>query len=61
MKERKAFVKPDLPQELSFLHDTPILAGSVVEQMTVTTTGQEVKDYDWSDPSFNHTWSENNS
>ena len=52
------FITPAILQALSFREETPILAGSVVDQTTVSTTGQEVQDYDWSDSSFNHNWND---
>ena len=58
MKQKKTFITPVVLQALSLHGETPILAGSVAEQTTVTATGQEVKDYDWSDSSFNHNWND---
>ena len=56
MKQKKTFITPAILQALSLHGETPILTGSVAEQTTVTATGQEVQDYDWSDSSFNHNW-----
>jgi hypothetical protein len=58
MKQKKQFTRPAILQELSLLPDTPILQGSVSDNVTVATTGQEVQDYDFSgeDPIFNHDW-----
>ena len=56
MKQKKHFIRPAVLQELSILPETPILAASIVEQTTVTTTGQEIQDYNWNDSSFNHDW-----
>lgn len=36
--------------------DAGILAVSVVDDMTVTSSGQEVTDYDFSDDTFNADW-----
>ena len=56
MKQKKQFIKPAVLQEITLLPDAPILQASVSTKMTVTTTGQEVKDYNFSDSSFNHDW-----
>ena len=59
MKQKKQFTRPAILQELSLLPDTPILAGSVVDNATIVSTGQKVENYDFT-PSeqsdFNHDW-----
>ena len=59
MKQKKQFTRPAILQELSLLPDTPILAGSVVDNVTIVSTGQEVENYDFTpsdDSPFDHTW-----
>ena len=56
MKKKKQFVKPAIGQEITLLPECPILAGSVVDDTTIVSTGQEVKTYDFGDSSFNHNW-----
>ena len=56
MKQKKHFIRPAVLQELTLLPDTPILQASIVSSTTVTTTGQQTQDYNWSDTSFNHDW-----
>ena len=53
---KKQFVKPAILQEVTLLPESPILAGSVVDNTTIVSTGQEVKTHDFSDASFNHNW-----
>ena len=57
MKQKKQFTRPAILQELSLLPDTPILAGSVVDNTTIVSTGQEVKDWNYEDD-FDHNWEE---
>ena len=57
MKQKKQFTRPAVLQELSLLPDTPILAGSVVDNTTIVSTGQEVKDWDYEND-FDHNWEE---
>ena len=56
MKQKKHFIRPAVLQELNILPETPILQASIVTSTTVTTTGQEIQDYNWNDSSFNHDW-----
>ena len=58
MKQKKQFIRPAVLQELSLLPDTPILAGSVVDNTTILSTGQTVENYDFSpeQSDFNHEW-----
>lgn len=53
---KKLFIKPAILRELDLLGDGPILQGSVSDNTTVVSMGQEVKDYDISDGNFNHQW-----
>lgn len=58
MKQKKQFTRPAVLQELSLLPDSPILAGSVVDNTTILSTGQTVENYDFSpeQSDFNHEW-----
>lgn len=56
MAMKKLFIKPAILRELELLGDGPILQGSVSDNTTVVSMGQEVKDYDISDGNFNHQW-----
>ncbi len=56
MAMKKLFIKPEVLRELDLLGDGPILQGSVSDNTTVVSMGQEVKDYDISDGNFNHQW-----
>ena len=56
MAMKKLFIKPEVLRELELLGDGPILQGSVSDNTTVVSMGQEVKDYDISDGNFNHQW-----
>ena len=53
---KKQFVKPEILREITLLPECPILAGSVVDNTTIVSTGQEVQTHDFSDSSFNHNW-----
>ena len=57
MKQKKQFTRPAILQELSLLPDTPILAGSVVDNTTIVSTGQEVQDWNYKSD-FDHNWEE---
>ena len=58
MKNKKQFIRPAVLQEVQLLPGTPILQGSVSDNTTIVSMGQEVKEYDFSDPNgnFNHQW-----
>lgn len=55
---KKLFIKPEVLRELVLLGDGPILQGSVADNTVIVSTGQEVQEYDFSDPNgnFNHQW-----
>ncbi len=57
MKQKKQFTRPAILQEFSLLPDTPILAGSVVDNTTIVSTGQEVQDWNY-ETDFDHNWEE---
>ena len=56
MAMKKLFIKPEVLRELELLGDGPILQGSVSDNTVIVSTGQEVKDYDFSGENFNHQW-----
>ena len=57
MRQKKHFTRPAVLQELSLLPDSPILAGSVVDNTTIVSTGQEVQDWNY-ETDFDHNWEE---
>ena len=56
MKQKKQFVRPAVLQELSLQPDMPILAGSVVDNVTVVSAGQPVEDINADDQDWNKKW-----
>ena len=56
MKQKKQFVRPAILQELSLLPDTPILQASVVDNMTVISSGQQVEEINADDQDWNKDW-----
>ena len=57
MKQKQLFVKPVVLQEVTLLPGSPILQGSVSDNTTVISMGQEVVPMDVDDPDhFNHNW-----
>ena len=57
MKQKKQFTRPAILQELSLLGESPILNGSVVDNTTIVSTGQEVQDWNY-ETDFDHNWEE---
>ena len=57
MKQKKQFIRPAILQELSLLGESPILNGSVVDNTTIVSTGQEVQDWNY-ETDFDHNWEE---
>ena len=57
MKTKVKFVKPAILREISLDSGAQILAGSIVDQVTILSAGQEVHDIDASSSEFE--WSEN--
>ena len=55
MKQKKQFTRPAILQELSLLPETPILAGSVVDNTTILSTGQTVENWNY-ETDFDHNW-----
>ncbi len=56
MKKKQPFITPAILQDLSCQGEHPILAGSIVNQTTITSTGQEIQEYNGGDPAFNQNW-----
>ena len=57
MKVKKQFVRPFVLQEVTLLPGTPILQGSVSDNTTVTSMGQQVEFKEFDDyENFNHNW-----
>lgn len=57
MRKKQQFVRPIVLQELMLLPGTPILQGSVSDNTTIVSTGQQVETYEFDDhQNFNHNW-----
>lgn len=56
MKQKQLFVRPAVLQDFALLPETSILQGSVSDNTTVVSTGQEVQEYDFSGDNYNHQW-----
>ena len=57
MKVKKPFVRPFVLQEVTLLPGTPILQGSVSDNTTVISMGQQVEFKEFDDyENFNHNW-----
>lgn len=56
MKKKQQFERPAILQEFTLLPEAPILAESVVDDVTVISEGQQVQDIDASDQGWNHQW-----
>jgi hypothetical protein len=57
VKQKDSYWPPAILRSVSVSLEGTILTASIHENMTVETTGHEVKNYDWSnDQPFNHTW-----
>ena len=61
MKTKEKFIKPAILREVSLEAGGQILAGSAVDAMTITSTGQDVVEYDFGEDNtggFNFEWGE---
>ena len=57
MNRKIAYITPAVIKRVSVELESPVLAGSVVnEHSEIKTTGQEVVTHDFSDSSFNQVW-----
>ena len=56
MKKKQQFERPAILQEFSLLPEAPILAESVVDDVTVISEGQQVQDINAADQGWNHQW-----
>lgn len=50
------YIPPAIIRKVTLEMEGPILTESIYEKVTVETTGHEVKNIDWSDTPFNHSW-----
>lgn len=50
------FIPPRVLSRIPVQMEGSILAASIHESVTVETTGHEVKNIDWSETPFNHSW-----
>lgn len=57
MRVKQQFVRPVVLQEVTLLPGTPILQGSVSDNTTVISMGQQVETMEFDDyENFNHNW-----
>ena len=56
MKRKKVYRSPAILREVLLQPEVELLGGSVVDKTMVQSTGQEVEEYDFSQPEFNHDW-----
>ena len=56
MNNKQQFERPAILQEFTLLPEAPILAESVVDDVTIISDGQQVQDIDASDQGWNHQW-----
>ncbi|MBR0500136.1 MAG: hypothetical protein IJJ72_03990 [Bacteroidales bacterium] len=56
MKQKLHYETPAIRREVILQTEGEILAGSIVDNADVRTTGQEVQDIDFSDSGFDYTW-----
>lgn len=56
MIRKMKYITPGIKKSVKLAEGYDILAGSVVEKTEVTSVGQEVIDFDFSDGNFNHNW-----
>lgn len=52
------YQSPKVLKEVSVRLERDLLKASLVDTATVVSTGQEVKEYDFTSEGFNHTWEE---
>ena len=52
------YQSPEIIRKVAFVSDVSLLAGSIVDNATVISQGQEVDTFKWDDDSqgFNHNW-----
>ena len=56
MKRKQKFETPAVLQKVDLSLEGVLLAESVVDQMVIRATGQEVQEHDFSEETFNHEW-----
>ena len=56
MMNTACYIPPAIIREVTLEMEGPILTESIYEKVTVETTGHEVKNIDWSETPFNHSW-----
>ena len=55
---KKTYTPARVYERLSIEMEGALLAGSVVNKMSVESAGQEVEELNFNDTPFNHTWEE---
>ena len=54
---KKAYMTPAILRRLPIAPQQSLLSGSIFDDLNVSTSGQEVKPYDFNDgDTFNHNW-----
>ena len=56
MKQKNNYAAPAILRVVGFVPRASLLAESIVDKANVTSVGQKVDTYDFSDESFNHIW-----
>ena len=51
-----AYATPAILRQVAFVCDESVLAGSIVDTLDVTSTGQELEDKNFETDGFTHTW-----
>lgn len=59
MGTKKTYSAPAILRLVNYAPHEALLAGSIVDHVTVTSQGQQVVTYDWDTDGFNHDWEEN--
>lgn len=53
---KDTYVSPAISRQVTLTSSGSILSGSILNEMEVTSTGQEVVDKDFDTDGFTHTW-----
>ena len=56
MGTKRTYSPPVLLRLVDYAPQGALLAGSIVDKATVTSQGQQVDTYNWSEEGLNHTW-----
>jgi len=56
MTQKLRYATPIILREVNLHTEGTLLAGSVVDNSNVTSVGQKIDEYDFSQTTFNHDW-----